>query len=74
MAVPCTECSKVFSVATNMYRHRRRVHGVRRTTPPTLSNRPIDHSTAPQPSKMPPLVEDSEDEDTDEPSQIGKYE
>ena len=75
MPVPCTECEKIFSVATNMYRHRRSAHGLRRPTPPTLENKPLVHTSPPalQSDKIPPLVEDLDVDDTDESSQLCKY-
>ena len=78
MTVPCTECTKVFKMATNMYRHRKREHGGTSSSPSALPDHPpvsIPQQTKPalQSGRMPPLIEDSDDEDdTNQPQQLRK--
>ena len=59
MMDPCTVCGREFTVATNMYRHRQKVHPtvIEQATLP--SNTPTDADATPGPSNVASMTEPS---------------
>ena len=59
MVVPCTVCGREFTVATNMYRHRQKVHSWTTEQAALPSNTPTDADATPGPSNVASMTEPS---------------